>query len=375
MLKTLDGNKGVAETALNCSPDVVAAYPITPSTSIVEHMGKFYADGLLKSYIATEAEFSVISALVGASAAGARTFSATSSQGLLLMHEVLHNAAGMRLPIVLAVANRAVSAPLSIWNDSQDSISQRDTGWLQLYARSNQEATDLIPQAFKIAESTGLPAMVCFDGFFLTHCIEQIDILSKEQIDKFLPAYKPEVKLDPQNPMTFGAYATPPYYEDFRKDLDKDMNAALQVVEKTGAEFGKMFGRNYTPIETYRLEDAEFVIAGLGGMMCNARVVVEELRSKGEKVGWFNLRSFRPFPREAVKKALAGKKIAVVEKDLSLGSMPPIYTEIAESLFGTDSVISTFTGGLGGREVGRKEFRSIYERLKRAGKTPLREWI
>lgn len=376
MIRTIDGNRAVAESVLACAPDVVAAYPITPATSIIEHMAKFHADGLLKSYVATESEFSAISVLVGASATGARTFTGTSSQGLLLMHEVLHNASGMRLPIVMAVANRAVSAPLSIWNDSQDTISQRDTGWLQFYARSNQEAADLVPQAFKIAEAVGIPAMVCLDGFFLTHCVEQVDILSKEQVAGYLPPYKAAAKLDPENPLTFGAYATPPYYEDFRKDLDKDFQASLAVVEREFREFGSKFGRPYAPVEGFGLDDAEFVLVGMGGMMNNCRVAIEELRAKGEKVGMLYVRSYRPFPREAVKNALAGKAVAVVEKDLSLGGAPPLYSEVVEALYGTGTIVSTFIGGLGGREIGRKEFRSIYERLKQKGaKAPLREWI
>lgn len=375
-VKTVEGNKAVAEAALNCSPDVAACYPITPSTGIAEQLAKYYADGLLKSYITVESEFSAISALVGASAAGARTFTATSSQGLLLMHEVLFNASGMRLPIVMAVANRAVSAPLSIWNDSQDTIAQRDAGWIQLYARDNQDAVDSIPQAFKVAEATNIPAMVCVDGYYLTHSIEQIDIPSKDEVAKFLPKFKPKFALDPTKPLSLGVYATPSYYQGFREDFERDMLASKKAIASAGKEFASKFSRPYGLVESFECDDAKFVLVGMGSMMTNAKLVVEELRRKGEKVGLLRVRSFRPFPEEEVGKALEGKIAGVLEKDISPGGAPALYAEVLAATRDSNAIVSSFTGGLGGKEIGRREVRAVLESLKKRGaKKPVREWM
>ncbi len=375
-VRTIEGNEAVGESALACSPDVVAAYPITPATRIVELLAEKHADGVLKTFVTAESEFSAISILVGASATGARTFTATSSQGLLLMHEVLHNASGNRLPIVMAVGNRAVSAPLSIWSDAQDTFAQRDTGWLQFYARSNQEAVDLIPIAFRVAESIRVPAMVSFEAFYLTHCVEQLDVRTADEINQFLPPYKPDVVLDPLKPVTLGAYTTPPYYEAFRRDLADDLPKALSAFEAAGKDFKKLFGREYTALESFHAEDSDFVIVGEGAMMTNAMTAIEELREAGESVGVLNVRVYRPFPAEDIRKALAGKTVAVMEKALSLGGTPPLYVEIVEALLGTDTKVSSFVGGLGGREVGRKEVRSVYERLKtKNAAAPIKEWI
>ncbi|MFH1587987.1 MAG: transketolase C-terminal domain-containing protein [Candidatus Diapherotrites archaeon] len=370
---TVSGSNAMARSILLCRPEVVAAYPITPTTHVAEKMAKYYADGKLKNFIAVEAEMSAISALVGASAAGARTFSTTGGQGLLFMHEVLHSAAGMRLPMVLLVGNRAVSSPLNIWNDHQDTMSQRDTGWIQLYAKTSQEAVDLLPQAFFIAEKCLLPVMVCVDGFFLTHAVEQILIPSQKKVDKFLPKFNPKIKLDPNKPLSLGVYAGPEHYQLFREDLQKDLINSEKIIEEAGKKWKQLIGRNYNAVDAFNCKDAEKIIVGLGSMMLNAEETAKELRKKGEKVGVLYIRSFRPFPRKKIRRILAGKKIGVIDRALSLGSEAPLYLEICEALNGTNSVVSSFFGGLGGRSITRKEFNSLFKKLN-SGKE-LKKWI
>ncbi len=372
-VKTTEGSKAISETVKNCQPDVVACYPITPSTHIAEKLEKYYSDGEIKNFVAVESEFSALSVLIGAAAAGGRTFSTTSAQGLLLMHEALFNAAGMRLPIVMVIANRAVSAPLSIWNDEQDSISQRDTGWIQLYCKNNQEAVDTVIQAYEIAESTCIPVLVCVDGHYLTHAVEQIDIPTEEQVKEFLPGFVPQIVLDPQNPLTFGSYAPPEYYQEFRQDLHEDMQKSKQKIIEIGKKFGEKFSRNYGLMEEYRTKDAKFVLVGLGSVMDNIKAVVDELRQNGEKVGCLHLRSYRPFPREELAKALAGKTIGVIDRAVSLGAMSPLYVDLFEALQGTNSTISSYSGGLGGRNITRPAIKDLFEKLK-TGKTT-KEWI
>jgi len=373
MIKTIEGSRAIAEQVVYCEPEVVACYPITPSTHIAEELAKNYADGKIKKFIAVEAEFSAISALIGASAAGARTFSTTSGQGLLLMHEPLLAVSGMRLPIVMVVANRAVSSPLNIWNDEQDTITQRDAGWIQLYAKNNQEAVDLVPIAFKVAEQAMLPAMVCLDGFILTHAVEQIDIIEKEDVKKFLPEFNPEIKLDPENPLSLGVYAGPAHYQDFRKDLEEGMQEAKKIISKEGENFGELFGKHYNLILAHKCEDAERIIVGIGSLVDNAIEVANELREKGEKVGVLHVRTFRPFPREEIRKELEGKIVGVIERDLSLGASPPIYSEVSEAMQGTQTIVSSFVGGLGGKTITRPIIRNAFEKLKE--KNPVREWI
>jgi pyruvate ferredoxin oxidoreductase alpha subunit len=373
MIKTIEASKAYAETVVNCEPEVVACYPISPSTHIVESLSQAFADGKLKSFITVEAEFSAISVLVGASATGARTFSTTAGQGLLYMHEVLHSASGMRLPIVMLITNRAVSSQLNIWNDEQDSISQRDTGWIQIYCKNNQEAVDSLPQAFSIAEKALLPVMVCVDGYYLTHAVEQINLPEKEKIDLFLPKFNPEIKLDPEKPLSLGVYANPKHYQAFREELWKDMLESEKIILSEGKKFEEIFNRGYGLIHSFKCEDAETIIVGLGSVMDNVISVVEELRSKGHKVGALHLRVFRPFPRKEIQKILSGKTIGVIERNLSLGGSCPVYTEIVEALQGTDSKVSSFFGGLGGKMITRKQIKKIFEKLF-TGKV-VKEWV
>lgn len=371
--KTCLGTSALADAAVSCGVEVCACYPITPTTGLTAGLAKHHANGKIPKYITVESEFSALSALVGASAAGARTFTTTGGQGVLLMHEVLFSASGMRLPIVMVVGNRAVSSPLNVWNDEQDTISQRDVGWLQFYAESNQEAVDMLPIAFKVAEKTMLPVMLCIDGHYLTHAVEPIDIPTREEVSKFLPPFNPKIKLDPENPVSLGVYAAPPHYQNFREDLAGDIEASMKTIIEMGKDYSKVTGRDYSPIDEYKASDADFVFVSMGSMTGNVKAAVDELRGKGEKVGVVRIRVLRPFPREAIAKALKGKTVGVIERAISPGGTAPIYTEVSEAADGTAKVISSFHGALGGRELPRAEVQRIYAILKKGKKT--NEWI
>lgn len=365
MMEITEGSHAVAEAVRLCRPQVVSAYPITPQTHIVEDLAAFVADGKLDAeYITVENEFSALSACIGASAAGSRTYSATTSQGLALMFEVCFNVAGMRLPIVMSIANRAMGAPLSIWNDMQDSISLRDAGWLQLYAEDNQEATDLHFIAYKVAEDPAvqLPAFVCFDGFILSHTYEPIDMISQEQVDRFLPKFSPAEKLDAKDPISFGMYATPEYYLEFRYEMDQAQKRAKNVIARVGKEFGTMFGRDYSAlIEGYMLEDAETAIVAMGSICGTTKDAVDEMRAAGKKVGLLKIRVFRPFPSEEIAKALSHvKRVAVLDKNISLGARGGATAiEIRDAMYGSTIPVKGFVLGLGGRDVRKKDIQEI----------------
>jgi pyruvate ferredoxin oxidoreductase alpha subunit len=377
MKKTLEGSIAVAEAIKNCDPDVAACYPITPSTHIGEHLSEFFANGELKSYVNTEAEISSIAALIGASAAGGRAVSVTASQGLAYMHESLFCAAGMRLPMLIVVGNRSLSAPLSIWNDWQDSIAERDSGCLQFYAENNQEAVDLAIQGFKISEAVNLPALMGMDGFYLTHSVEPLDIPEKSDVQKFLPARKSVVKLDSANPITMGAYAFPKYYQGFREDLHKDLTAAKTTIKQVHDEFAKQFGRKYGNglIEEYKTKDADYILISMGSAAGNAKDAADELRAQGEKVGVLRIRCYRPFPSEDIAKALDGKKgVGVFEKAYSLGAIPPVYGDVSEAITNckTRPQLSSFVGGLGGKDVTVDSLKILFGKLK---KGVSKEWV
>ncbi|PIP17707.1 MAG: pyruvate ferredoxin oxidoreductase, partial [Parcubacteria group bacterium CG23_combo_of_CG06-09_8_20_14_all_35_9] len=288
MRKILEGSRAVAETIKLCKPQVVSAYPITPQTHIVEDLAQFKADGEAQyEYVRAESEFAAASIVEGASARGVRVYTATSSQGLLLMTEVLFNIAGMRLPVVMTCANRAVSAPISIWNDYQDAMTVRDSGWIMLFAENNQEVVDMHIQAYKIAEKVSLPVMVNMDGFVLTHTFEPVDIPDEKLIDKFLGEYKPKKGqfLDPKNPVTLGALATPKHYMEIREDLHNELATSEKIIKKVSQEFKKTFGRNTGGvIETYKIGDAKVILVGMGSIIGTLREVVDELRKKGRKI-------------------------------------------------------------------------------------------
>lgn len=364
MMQITEGSFAVAEAVRLCRPQVVSAYPITPQTHIVEALADFVANGKLDAeYITVENELSALSACVGASAAGSRTYSATTSQGLMLMAEVVFNAAGMRLPIVMSIANRAMGAPLSIWNDMQDSIALRDAGWLHFYAEDNQEATDLHYIAYRVSEDHKvlLPSFVCFDGFILSHTYEPVDMLTQEDADKYLPKFSPLERLDAADPVSFGMYATPEYYLEFRYETDKALKGARDVIAKAGKEFNALFGRDYSAmVEGYRLEDAETVIVAMGSICGTVRDAIDEMRADGKKVGLLKIRVFRPFPSDEVAKFLKGaQRIAVLDKNISLGAKGATALEVKDALYGATIPVFNYILGLGGRDVRKKDIKEI----------------
>ena len=366
MLEIMEGSHAVAEAVKLSRPQVIAAYPITPQTHIVEALADMVANCELDAeYITVESEFSALSACLGASAAGSRTYSATTSQGLALMFEVCFNVSGMRLPVVMTIANRALGAPLSIWNDQQDSIAIRDAGWMQLYAEDNQEATDLHYIAYKVAENPQvlLPALVCFDGFILSHTYEPVDMLTQADVDRYLPSYTPVQRLDAGDPISFGMYATPDYYLEFRYEHDLAMKRAKAIISEAGREFGEMFGRDYSALtEGYRLEDAETALVAMGSLCGTVKDAVDEMRDAGRKVGLLRIRCFRPFPSEEVAKALSGKKtVAVLDKNISIGSKGAVALEVRDALYNNPVPVLDYILGLGGRDVRKSDIAKIVE--------------
>ena len=354
----IEGSIAVAKTVSVCRPHVISAYPITPQTHIIEHLSELVANGEIKSeYVNVESEHSAASVVLGASATGARTYTATTSQGFLLMIEVLFNIAGMRLPVVMTCVNRAVSAPINIWNDQQDSMTARDSGWIQLYAEDNQEASDMHLQAFKIAENKDilLPVMVCMDGFVLTHSFDPIELISQEQADKFLPPFKPQYYLTPKNPLSMGTMVGPEAYMETRYFIEKTMRASLQVISDVATDFHNQFGRFQGGlIDTYKVEDATLVLVAMGSIIGTIKDIVDDLRAKGQKVGVLKVRSYRPFPKDEIYKALNHvKEIAVVEKAVSLGYGGILVNEIKSVFYGKPKTpkINGFILGLGGRDI------------------------
>ena len=354
----VEGSVAVAKAVAVCRPHVISAYPITPQTHIVEHLSELVADGELKSeYVNVESEHSAASVVLGASATGARTYTATTSQGFLLMVEVLFNIAGMRLPVVMTCVNRAVSAPINIWNDQQDSLTARDSGWIQLYAEDNQEAADMHLQAFKIAENKDimLPVMVCMDGFVLTHSFDPVELISQADADKFLPPYKPQYYLTPKNPLSFGTMVGPDGYMETRYFIERTMRASLQVISDVATEFHNQFGRFQGGlIDTYKVEDASLVLVSMGSVIGTVKDVVDELRAKGQKIGVMKIRTYRPFPKDEIYKALNHvKEIAVLEKAVSLGYGGILVNEVKSVFYGKPKTpkINGFVVGLGGRDI------------------------
>lgn len=365
MKKFLEGSWAMAEAAKLCRPGVVAAYPITPQTHIVEHLAEFVANGHLKAESLTvESEHSAASVVLGSQSTGVRSFTCTSSQGLLLMGEVVFCISGMRLPVMMICANRAVSAPINIWNDQQDSISLRDSGWIQLYAENNQEAVDLVISGYKIGENPGimLPVMVCVDGFILTHGMETVDMPSQEQVDEYLPAYAPPFKLDVDNPMSFGLLGDPSVYTETRYAIQKTMEDVLEVLTKEGKVFKDKFGRDTVRIlEEYRLEDAEVAIVAMGSVCGTIKDVIDSEREKGNKVGLLKIVCYRPFPGERIKKALDNiPYIGILDKDISLGATGALYSEI-KAVLGPGNKVSGFVAGLGGRDIRLSTIKGIIE--------------
>jgi pyruvate/2-oxoacid:ferredoxin oxidoreductase alpha subunit len=363
MEKVIMGNHAVSYGVQLCRAQVIAAYPITPQTQIVEMLSEFCADGLLDAkFIKVESEHSAMAAVIGASSAGVRAFTATSSHGLALMHEMLHWAAGARLPIVLANVNRAMGPGWSVWTEQTDSLAQRDTGWLQFYCETNQEVVDTVIQAFKIAETVLMPVMLVLDAFVLSHTEEPVDIPDQEAVDAFLPPYVPEFKLQPGDPHAFGGLVAPDNYMELRYKMQKAMEEAIDVTKEVGADFGQAFGRGYDLLERYRMDDAELALVTSSSITSTSRVVVDELRARGEKVGLVKMRLFRPFPFDAVRQALAGaKKVAIIDRNISFGQGGIFAAEIKSALYDAPQhpIVFPFIIGLGGRDVTPDSIRGI----------------
>lgn len=371
MRKEIEGSYAVADTVALCRPNVISAYPITPQTHIVEHLADLVAEGSLRcEFVNVESEFAAASVVLGASAAGARTYTATTSQGLLLMTEVIYCIAGMRLPIVLTCANRAISAPLNIWNDHQDSMSVRDAGWIQLHAEDNQEAADLHIQAFRIAEQTFLPIMVCMDGFILTHAYEPVDIPEQKEVDDFLPPFKPRHIVDPRWPRGIGLYADPRFYMETRYILHRALEKSEETIKQVSDDFARAFGRaSGGLVKPYKLQDADVVIVSMGSVVGTIKDLIDRLEEEGKKVGLLQICSFRPFPRREVYKLLNNvKNIVVLEKAVSLGRGGILASDIRWSFPRSEQTkrnISSFIAGLGGRNISTDDLRHMVERVEK----------
>lgn len=372
MKQVIKGNMATALGAKLSRPDVIPAYPITPSTLFPEKISEYIADGELDAdFVLVESEHSAMSAAIGASAVGARVCTATASQGLALMHEMLFVASGMRLPIVMAIGNRALSAPINIWCDHQDTIASRDSGWMQFYAEKNQEAMDLMIMAFRIGEDNRvlLPGMVGLDAFVLTHTMEAVDVPEQEEVDDFLPPYTaPHTFLDQKTnyirPMTIGSFGTPAYYPEFRQAQQEAMDRASDVIDEVFAEFEAKFGRHYAKLTPFETEDAEVIIISLGSMSGTSRAAVKEMRTEGKKVGLIKLTVLRPFPyKELVEMCGHAKVVAVADRNISPGFGGAVFGEVSTAFINKESRprILDFIIGLGGRDIVPKDIKDIYD--------------
>lgn len=362
----LEVSLAVSEAVKLARAEAVAAYPITPQTHIVEELAQMVADGDLDAeFIMVESEHSAMSACCGTSAVGARTYTATASQGLALMHEMLFIASGLRLPIVMTIANRALSAPLSIWGDQSDVMAERDCGWVQVFAETGQDAFDLTVQIFKICEDkrVQLPGIVNIDGFTLSHVIEPIFLESQDDIDVFLPPYEAQVILDPKSPVTIGPVGFPEIYTEIKMQQNEALRGSYEVVLEVWDEWEKKFGRAYKPVESYRTEDADILINIAGAVSGTARVAIDQMRSEGRKVGMIRPRLWRPYPFEDMRAAVKGAKaVAVVDRALSFGGPGgPIASELRGCLYplAEKPAVAGFIAGLGGRDITIEDFYTI----------------
>jgi pyruvate/2-oxoacid:ferredoxin oxidoreductase alpha subunit len=364
MKKVIMGNHALSYGAMLSRSQVIAAYPITPQTQVVELLSEMCADGTLNAkFIKVESEHSAMAACIGASIAGARTFTATSSQGLALMHEMLHWAAGGRLPVVMGNINRSMAPGWSIWTDQNDSLSERDTGWMQYYCASNQEVLDTVIQAFKVSEKLAIPSMVVLDAFALSHTYEVVDIPVQAKVDAYLPPFKPPFRLTPDDPHAFGGLTGPEHYFELRYKLQKDMEKAPALIEETGREYEKMFGRYLGLVDAYRCEDAEITLVTSGTPGYTAHVAVDEMRKSGLKVGNLRMKVFRPFPFDTIRDILKKtKKVAVVDRNISYGYHGIFAQEVKSALLGHARVpVFSFIAGLGGRDITPASFREVVD--------------
>jgi pyruvate ferredoxin oxidoreductase alpha subunit len=363
--RQVEGSRAVAEAVALCRPEVICAYPISPQTHIVENLSQLVKTGELApcEFVNVESEFAAMSVAIGASATGARSYTATASQGLLYMAEALYNASGLGLPIVMTVANRAIGAPINIWNDHSDSMSQRDSGWIQLYAETNQEALDLHIQAFRLAEELSTPLMVCMDGFILTHAVERVEIPTPALVDAFLPPLAPRQALDPDEPISIGAMVGPEAFMEVKYLAHAKQMQALELIPQIAADFKDAFGRDSGGlVRTYRSEDADTIVVALGSVLGTIKDTVDELREDGVRIGVVGITSFRPFPLEDVRAALGhAKRVLVLEKALAVGIGGIVSANIRMALAGIQLHGYTVIAGLGGRPITQASLRELFE--------------
>lgn len=373
MKRVITGDHAVAIGAKLCRVEVVPAFPITPQTLIIEHIADFINDGELDAkFLTMESEHSVMSAAAAASAAGARVFTATSSQGLAFMHEMLYATAPFRLPVVMPDASRTLAGPPGIWCEYNDSMGARDSGWLQLYVEDNQEALDMVIQSFRIAEDKRvlLPVMPCLDGFVLTHTVEPVDVPEQEKVDSFLPSYKPDIILDPDRPAMIGTFMPAEYIMELRRQTAGAVESSKEVIREINSKFAKEFGRDYGGlIDTYRMDDADIALITMGTVTSTSREVVDDLRQKGEKAGLIKLRFFRPFPSEELKKAVAQvSALGVFDRSISYHGGGQVYNEVRSALFGMTIPVINHLAGLGGRDVTEEQVMKMFELTRKAAK-------
>jgi pyruvate ferredoxin oxidoreductase alpha subunit len=365
VLRQVEGSRAVAEAVALCRPEVICAYPISPQTHIVEGLSQLVKAGELApcEFVNVESEFAAMSVAIGASATGARAYTATASQGLLYMCEALYNASGLGLPIVMTLANRAIGAPINIWNDHSDSMSQRDCGWIQLYAETNQEAVDLHIQAFRLAEQLSTPVMVCMDGFILTHAVERVDVPDQEQVDAFLPPFEPRQVLDPDEPISIGAMVGPEAFMEVKYLAHAKQMHALELIPEIAADFKLAFGRDSGGlVHSYHTHDAETIVVALGSVLGTIRDTVDELREEGVKIGALGIASFRPFPLDAVRAALGhAQRVVVLEKALAVGIGGIVSANVRMALAGLQLHGYTVIAGLGGRAITKASLRGLFD--------------
>ena len=375
MLKQIEGSMAIAEAVALCRPEVICAYPITPQTHIVEGIGGLVKSGKLENceFINVESEFAALSVAIGASAAGARSYTATASQGILFMAEAVYNAAGLGLPIVMTIGNRAIGAPINIWNDHSDSMSMRDAGWIQLFAETNQEAADLHIQAFRLAEELSCPVMVCVDGFILTHAYERVDIPAQAEVDAYLPPFDPVQVLDVNEPVSIGAMVGPEAFFEVRYLQHHKQIRALELIPQLAAEFQSRFGRDSGGlIRSYRCEDAETIVVALGSVVGTVKEAVDALRDAGQVIGVVSICSFRPFPLDAVRAALEkATRVVILEKCMAVGIGGIVSDGVRKALYNTAVKSHTVIAGLGGRPIPMQSLVDLFQRAARDGLDPL----
>jgi pyruvate ferredoxin oxidoreductase alpha subunit len=369
MLKQIEGSRAVAQVIAMCRPQVICAYPITPQTHIVEGLSELVKEGTLVDceFINVESEFAALSVAIGSSAAGARSYTATSSQGLLFMAEAVYNASGLGLPIVMTLGTRAIGAPINIWNDHSDAMSMRDAGWIMLFAEDNQEAVDLHIQAFRLAEQLSCPVMVCVDGFILTHAFERLDLPSQEQVDAFLPPFVPAQVLDPAEPVSIGAMVGPEAFSEVRYLAHYKQLEALTVIPSLSAKFAAQFGRQSGGLlHSYRAEDADLLVVAMGAVNGTIQDVVDDMRDHGHSIGSVAITTFRPFPLQELREALSrAQRIVVVEKSLAVGLGGTLAANVRMALRGSSIPVLTTIAGLGGRPITKASLQRLFEQAER----------